>query len=397
MTKRRVTVRELAVKAGLDLDEALVTLWDAGIDSVLLPDDRIAAHELGAARRALDVPTNREEVSVSYWVNQSGLEREQFTRQASDAGIAISSTARNVPRGSLRKLRRMFGTPTPAPEVAPSLHTRIVLPPLRWEIVGNPTECKYLLEEQVIAIHAALVEDFRHSPDPIFPEGVKSHHLLSTALSRPQTGLGSERKYPTIEMAGAALLHSIVHNHAFHNGNKRTGLVSLLVFLDQHGMVLTCDQDELFRFLLKVGQHSVVPMWADQLPDREVMEISRWIRSWSRPIVQGERPLSWIKLKQRLRAFGCTWEPASGAGNRINLYRDVQVKGRLRVRTVTLNCQAGWAGDGTEADRRTIHHIRSSLHLDDLHNIDTTTFFGGTEIDEFILQYRRILRRLGKF
>jgi death-on-curing family protein len=209
--------------------------------------------------------------------------------------------------------------------------------------------------------------------------------------------MGSVRKYPTVEMAGAALLHSLVHNHAFHNGNKRTGLVSLLVFLDQHGLVLTCDEDELFKFLLKVGQHSVVPMWADQLPDREVMEIARWIRRWSRPIVQGERPMSWIKLKQRLREFGCTWQPAPTGGSKLNLFREVTRQGRFRSRTELLNHQAGWAGDGTEADRRTIHKIRRALELDDAHNIDSTTFHGGAQIDDFILQYRRILRRLGKF
>ena len=43
---------------------------------------------------------------------------------------------------------------------------------------------------------------------------------------RPQTGLGTIDKYPTIEQKAAALLHSLIKNHAFHNGNKRTALVA---------------------------------------------------------------------------------------------------------------------------------------------------------------------------
>lgn len=394
MSRRATTVRALATEADLDLDEALVMLWDAGIESVVSPDDRVPARDMARAQRALNVPTRAEETTIDYWLARSKLSREAFVAAAAEVGVAISPGKRRVPKGGVRKLRRLFGDGDSAPE---RVEEREAIPPLRWEAVGTLKAARYLTEDEVLAIHEALVEDFRTSADPIVPSGLRSRNLLASALSRPQTGIGDDRKYPTVEMAGAALLHSLVHNHAFHNGNKRTGLVSMLVFLDKHCMVLTCSEDELFKFVLRVGQHSIVPIGADQLADREVLEIARWIRSNSRKVEQGERPLKWLRLKQRLRDFGCEWAPAGGVGNRINVTRKVQRRGFLRQRTRVLSVQVAWAGDGTEADRNTIHMIRRRLELDDDHDVDSATFYAGATIDAFIIDYRRILRRLGKF
>jgi death-on-curing family protein len=344
MSRKSTSVRDLAAEASLDLDETLVALWDAGVDAVLNPEDRIPARLVATAKRALNVPTTSEQLTVSYWLHLSGLSREAFDAKLDEVGMSISRSARKVPRGSLRKLRRIFGGPVTVQDEPQRPET---VPPLQWEEIGSAPARRYLTSEEVCAIHGGLVEDFRTSEDPISPEGLRDPGLLSSALTRPMTALGTTLKYPTVEMAGAALLHSIVHNHAFHNGNKRTALVSLLVFLDEHGVVLTCSEDELFRFVLRVGQHSLVPMAADQLPDREVMEIAQWVRSHSRQVEQGERPLKWLRLKQRLREFGCDWEPASGVGNRLNIWRDIQRHGRFRVKKERLQGQWAWGGDGT--------------------------------------------------
>src|SRR5258708_1626270 len=78
------------------------------------------------------------------------------------------------------------------------------------------------LPSLVLVIHNQLVRDFAESGDPIDPPGIRDRgELLESALSRPQTSIGTTLKYPTIEMAAAALLHALVHNHPFHNGNKR--------------------------------------------------------------------------------------------------------------------------------------------------------------------------------
>lgn len=95
-------------------------------------------------------------------------------------------------------------------------------------------------------------------------------------MSRPATSLGGQYKYSTIQSAGAALLHSLVQNHAFHNGNKRTALVALLVFLDRNNFVLDSNEDELFKWMLMVASHQLLPSGFayDQMADRETSEIA---------------------------------------------------------------------------------------------------------------------------
>lgn len=136
----------------------------------------------------------------------------------------------------------------------------------------------------------------------------------------------------------------------------------------------------------------------DQLADRETLEIARWIRANARQLDRSERPLKWIRLKQRLREFNCDWQAAPGVGNRINIWRVAEVPGRFRTRRqVRYEVQVAWAGDGTDADRGTVHEIRKRLHLDEASGVESSAFYAGMTIDAFIIDYRRILKRLAKF
>ena len=106
-------------------------------------------------------------------------------------------------------------------------------------------------------------------------------------MSRPQTALGGHLKYETVELAGAALLHSLVHNHPFHNGNKRTAIVALIVFLDENRCYLTCNEAELFRFVLLVARHAIAEPKDSWLADREVIAAAQWLRGNSRAVDTG--------------------------------------------------------------------------------------------------------------
>ncbi len=54
--------------------------------------------------------------------------------------------------------------------------------------------------------------------------------LLGSAVARPQTTLFGEDAYPDLWTKAAALLHSIVKNHALVDGNKRLGWLACAVF-----------------------------------------------------------------------------------------------------------------------------------------------------------------------
>ncbi|MEY2449909.1 MAG: hypothetical protein QOH79_3385, partial [Acidimicrobiaceae bacterium] len=254
MPRRLRRVSDLAVEAGLDLDEVLVALWDAGIEGVDGPRDQIPSRHLLLARRALGLTAPKELVSVDHWVARTGLSRGELTTRARDAGVEISPSARRLPKGGVRRLSRLF----PDVGVEPPTLDSMAVEPMRWELVGPECQVRCLTEDEVRRIHERLEEDYADSDDPIWPPGVKSENLLSSAVSRQHTGLGDVRKYPTLEMTAAALFHSLALNHAFHNGNKRTALVSMLAQLDENGRVLTATEQELFRFTLRTAQHGHV-------------------------------------------------------------------------------------------------------------------------------------------
>jgi death-on-curing protein len=118
-----------------------------------------------------------------------------------------------------------------------------------------------LTNEEVLSIHGELVEDFIRSNDPIEPSGIKSHHLLESAVARQLTSLGGEMKYSDPVANAASLCYGVCSNHPFHNGNKRTALVSMLCHLDRNGLTLTesVTQSELYSFMLKVASHHFAP------------------------------------------------------------------------------------------------------------------------------------------
>ena len=117
-----------------------------------------------------------------------------------------------------------------------------------FESVGRIANVvSHITKEEVLKIYDELVKDFGSSEDPISPSGLKDEKLLESALFHMETGYRGKTKYPTAESAGAALMYSLSHNHAFHNGNKRTAMVAALVFLDKHNISLTCTEDDLFK------------------------------------------------------------------------------------------------------------------------------------------------------
>lgn len=87
-------------------------------------------------------------------------------------------------------------------------------------------QVEYLDLDDVIGLARRLLGD----PLPIRDVG-----LLGAAIARPQTTLGGEDAYPSVWLKAAALLQSVVNNHALVDGNKRLGWLATAVFLEING------------------------------------------------------------------------------------------------------------------------------------------------------------------
>lgn len=83
---------------------------------------------------------------------------------------------------------------------------------------------------------------------------VRDLGLIDAAVARPQSSAFGEDAYPTVKLKAAALLHSIVTNHALVDGNKRLGWLATTVFLDLNGEAVDLDDDDAFRLVLDVAE-----------------------------------------------------------------------------------------------------------------------------------------------
>ena len=135
---------------------------------------------------------------------------------------------------------------------------------------------EYLDTDQIVEIHTRLTELFSDTADPISPPGTRDVGLVESAAHRPRTSLGVTEKYTSLNAKAAALFHSLVKNHAFFNGNKRTALVSLLCFLDVNNCVVEATDDEVFDFVLAVAEDSLPG--ANDNADAPVEAIARWLK-----------------------------------------------------------------------------------------------------------------------
>ena len=386
----------------MDLDEALVTLWDAGFSSLTGPTDMIPKGLANRARRALGVATRRELESIVHWQIRLKLTADQLDDLIKHLEIKNPFHGGTLRKHAIRRLqaesRLLLDQPLHQDPPETQKASESPTPPLKWEQIGHLRDLVFLSEKDVLGIHNALADDFRDADDPIEPAGPRNPNILASAISRPQTSLGDTLKYPTVEMAGAALFHSLVHNHPFHNGNKRTALVSLLVFLDENGLLLTCDENLVFRTVLQIAQHSFVDGPRQELPDREVLALARWIKEHSRLIEKGDRAITWRKLQQILARYGCRFQVS---GSNVTIRRTVHRRYKFLPffsKTRDLQTHTHFSAGGRDITQHAVSKIRRDLQLDDDNGIDSKAFYDDEEIStsDFIARYRKTLRRLAR-
>jgi len=397
---KKTSIEALAKLTHKDVDEILLLLWEKGMPHLTNPKSIIFGAELREVKRILNIPTRARISSIKYWGVQLGYDEQQIRDRLVAFGFSISHKAQKLPKGAIQKLKVNIGNDNviniPKERSITDLYVEKELDELKtWDIVGHMVdEIKIVSFNEVLQVHSCLVEDFKNQDDPIHPSGIRDRALLDSAISRQSTSIGDHLKYPTIEMAGAALLHSLIHNHPFHNGNKRTALVSLLVFLDMNKLIMICKDEELFQFVLNVAKHKLVFEKYRDLADREVQKIAVWIKDNTRPVENGDRPLTFHKLKQILTRYQCEFKLTSSG---MKIARKIAGKGFWN-RGKEVSSIFTYGGDGRELRKKVIKKIRHDLALNEQYGIDSGAFYedSPTPLGNFILRYRKILNRLSK-
>jgi death-on-curing protein len=133
--------------------------------------------------------------------------------------------------------------------------------------VAYPTEVEYLTIEEVLLLHARLIQRTGGSG------GVRDLGLLDSALARPQATFGGEDLYPGLWHKAAALMHSLIKNHPFVDGNKRTALAATGLFLELNGHALVASNEEALDFTRRAAVGEI-----------DVESMAAWLEDHTRPI-----------------------------------------------------------------------------------------------------------------
>ena len=102
--------------------------------------------------------------------------------------------------------------------------------------------------EEVLEIHKILIEEFGGA------SGVRDRKSLESAVSRPFSTFDLVELYPTTVEKAAALLESIVTNHPFVDGNKRTGYTLMRLILLNDDLNISASEEEKYAFIIQIAE-----------------------------------------------------------------------------------------------------------------------------------------------
>ena len=118
-----------------------------------------------------------------------------------------------------------------------------------------------LTVEDIYELHRELEDAF------VLSSGVRDKNLLVSAANTPfQTFMGNDL-YPSLYDKAAQLCYGIANNHPFTDGNKRTALHSMYVYLIINGFDITASQQEVENLIINVAAGNM-----------KNVELAQWLR-----------------------------------------------------------------------------------------------------------------------
>lgn len=119
----------------------------------------------------------------------------------------------------------------------------------------------YLSVEQVRALHRELVREFGGATR------LRDRGALEAAVARPAMTFGGDDLHVDLSAKAAALMHSLVLNHPFVDGNKRTGVAAAEFFLEYNGQGIQATDEEFEAITMSLAEGKV-----------EVEALAIWVR-----------------------------------------------------------------------------------------------------------------------
>ncbi|HDV5977435.1 TPA: type II toxin-antitoxin system death-on-curing family toxin [Staphylococcus pseudintermedius] len=122
---------------------------------------------------------------------------------------------------------------------------------------------RYLTEKDIITLNVYVIN--KYSPNEQI--GVKEPTALNMLVNAPKQHVFGEELYPTIELKASNLVRNLIQKHVFYNGNKRTALMALVVYLKMNGYHFRASNEEAVDYMVKIATD-----------DLQEADIEKWIK-----------------------------------------------------------------------------------------------------------------------
>jgi death on curing protein len=101
--------------------------------------------------------------------------------------------------------------------------------------------------EDILELHRLSIERFGGA------NGIRDAGLLESAAARPFQTFGGEDLYKTAIEKAAAIMESIIINHPFIDGNKRTAFLAMFAILTVNNYKLISSEEIAYTVTIKAS------------------------------------------------------------------------------------------------------------------------------------------------
>lgn len=245
----------------------------------------------------------------------------------------------------------------------------------------------------VLKAHYLICEYFESETGTVSLSGIKDYNLLASAVSRQSVSLGGKYKYETKIEKAATVFYGLVKNHAFHDGNKRTALLSLLYFLYKTGYVVSGSKRdfETLTECIAADNYDGYKQWEKYKAkeDGKILFIANRISSMTNKRDYSYKTLTYRELQAKLKQYGFELEVCGT--QEVNLvYYKKGLFGKVKKQNLYQIGFKGWTKQvGEKSLKCILREVGNKI------DIDPGTFYrGGEPMYKLIEEFEGPLSRL---
>ncbi len=122
-------------------------------------------------------------------------------------------------------------------------------------------------KKEILELHKLSIKKYGGS------HGLRDEGLLESAIARPFHTYGGEDLYQTSIEKASAILESIIINHPFIDGNKRTGFLAMFAILKKANLKIIAKEDDAYNFTILVSTGEI-----------KFDQIVEWLKANTQPL-----------------------------------------------------------------------------------------------------------------